>query len=495
LNLPVEISKQQWDADTALVELLRGRLQALGPVTATTLSASLHLPAAAIDMALLKLETQGFAMRGQFTTDTRELEWCERRLLARIHRYTVQSLRAEIEPVATADFMRFLLQWQGVIRMPRPQGVEALSGIVEQLEGIEVPAAAWESEILPARMQDYDPNWLDSVCLSGRALWLRLQASTTGAAPVRATPIVLLTRKNLKLWQAPELPDTELQLSHPAQRIREYLQAQGASFYADIAQGSDILQSQAEQGLSELVSAGLVSADSFSGLRALVMPTDRKRKLASRGMRIAQFGLEDAGRWSLVRRAQNSVRPELVEGPLSDSGTLRQAQGERIAESTQQDQLTQFAFILLRRYGVVFRKLLVHESAQLPPWHELLRVFRQLEAQGLIRGGRFVGNVTGEQYALPEAVAALRAVRKQALDGQLVSLSAADPLNLSGVLIPGPRIPTLTSNRLLLRDGVLIASHVGGQAELHVEFTPADEWQARNALLHKRMPGMVMTAQ
>ncbi len=147
------------------------------------------------------------------------------------------------------------------------------------------------------------------------------------------------------------------------------------------------------------------------------------------------------------------------------------------------------AFILLRRYGVVFRKLLVHESAQLPPWHELLRVFRQLEAQGLIRGGRFVGGVTGEQYALPEAVSSLRAVRKQAAEGQLISLSAADPLNLSGVLIPGPRVPALTGNRLLLRDGVLIATHISGQSQLHVEFAPADEWNARNALLHKRMPG------
>ena len=468
VKLPDMFSHQQWDADTALVEVLRGRLQALGPVTVTALSVSLNLSVSAINMALLKLESQGFVMRGQFTADISELEWCERRLLARIHRYTVQSLRAEIEPVSTADFMRFLLQWQGVIRSPRPQGVEALSGIIEQLEGVAVPAAAWESDILPARMQDYNPNWLDSVCLSGRASWLRLQAYASGAAPVRATPIVLLTRKHLALWQTPEIDDSGLRLSHPAQRIREYLQAHGASFYTDIAHGCGVLPTQAEEGLSELVSAGLVSADSFSGLRALVMPMDRKRKLAARGLRIARFGLEDAGRWSLLRRS---------------------------ATATVDDRMQQLAFILLHRYGVVFRKLLINESAQLPPWHEMLRVFRQLEAQGLIRGGRFVGGVTGEQYALPEAVTALRALRKQPHDGQMVSLSAADPLNLSGVLMPGPRIPSLTSNRLLLRDGVLIASQVGGQTELHVEFTPAAEWQARNALLHKRMPGPVMTTQ
>jgi ATP-dependent Lhr-like helicase len=279
---------------------------------------------------------------------------------------------------------------------------------------------------------------------------------------------VLLTRKNLRLWQhATSTTDDELQLSHPAQRIREYLQQHGASFFADIQHGSGLLQSQAEEGLSELVSAGLLGADSFSGLRALVLPMDRKRKMASRGMRIAQFGLEDAGRWSLLRRANDAV----VE-----------------------DRLTQLAFILLRRYGVVFRKLLVHESAQLPPWHELLRVFRQLEAQGLIRGGRFVGGVTGEQYALPEAVSSMRAIRKQALDGQLISLSAADPLNLSGVLIPGPRIPSLAGNRLLLRDGELVASYVGGQSQLHTSFAPADEWAARNALLHKRIPGASLSA-
>jgi ATP-dependent Lhr-like helicase len=464
LKLPGDITQQQWDAETALVELLRGQLQTLGPVTANQLSMSLQLPPADIDRALLTLESQGFALRGQFTPNTAMLEWCERRLLARIHRYTVQTLRAEIEPVSTADFMRFLLQWQGVVRSPRPQGVAALVGIIEQLEGIEVPAAAWESDILSARMQDYDPNWLDSVCLSGRALWLRLQAAQSGTAgPVRATPIVLLTRKNLPLWQISNAISASLQLSHPAQRIHEYLQAQGASFFTDLAQGSSLLQAQAEAGLSELVAVGLLSADSFSGLRALVLPMDRKRKLAARGLRIAQFGLEDAGRWSLVRRSE-AATPEVS------------------------DRLQQLAFILLRRYGVVFRKLLVHESAQLPPWHELLRVFRQLEAQGLIRGGRFVSGVTGEQYALPEAVTSLRAIRKQTPDGQLVSLSAADPLNLSGVLIPGPRIPAVSSNRLLLRDGVLVASHIGGQAELHVQFTPEDEWAARNALLHKRMP-------
>ena len=465
--VPIEYGSQTWDRSDAIVELMRGRLQATGPVTASSLSQLLMVEVGKIDAALLALEAQGFAMRGQFTTEAtqlKQLEWCERRLLARIHRYTIQTLRAEIEPVSSADFMRFLLQWQGVIREPRPQGVEALSGIVEQLEGISIPAAAWESDVLPARLHEYDPNWLDSVCLSGRAIWLRMNPSKA-LAPVRTTPIVLLTRKHALQWQQWVGHDAEVDaslspsLSHGAQALRDYLKEHGASFFADMMQGTHLLQSQAEEGLSELVAAGIVSADSFSGLRALVLPMDRKRKMAARAMRIAQFGLEDAGRWSLVKR------------PHADAKTS----------------LDELAFILLKRYGVVFRKLLVHESERLPAWHLLLRVFRQLEAQGLIRGGRFVAGVTGEQYALPEAVTSLRSLRKQSHDGRLISLSAADPLNLSGILIPGPRIPALTGNRLLLRNGELVASYVGGETTLHTQFAPADEWAARNALLHKRV--------
>jgi ATP-dependent helicase Lhr and Lhr-like helicase len=464
LQLPTSLTQQTWTAEDALVELLRGRLQVSGPITVTRLVEDLQLTASRIDMALLKLETQGFVMRGQFTPGSHTLEWCERRLLARIHRYTVERLRAAIEPVSAADFMRFLLQWQGVIRLPKARGVEALQGLLEQLQGIDIPAAAWESEVLPARMQDYDPAWLDSLCLSGRMTWLRLQASASGAAPVRNTPIVLLPRAQVNQWQqwtgaTATTPDDAL--SHAATRLLDYLNQHGASFFNDMLHGSGLLQAQAEEGLAELVSAGLVSADSFSGLRALVLPMDRKRKMVSRGLRIAQFGLEDAGRWSLLRRRHAE--------PASDLAAL--------------------AFILLKRYGVVFRKLLAHENPQLPAWHELLRTLRQLEAQGLIRGGRFVAGITGEQYALPEAVNALRAIRKQTPDGQLVSLSAADPLNLSGVLIPGPRIPALMSNRLLIKDGSLVASLIGGQTTLHENFAPAVEWTVRNALLHKRMPG------
>jgi ATP-dependent Lhr-like helicase len=245
--------------------------------------------------------------------------------------------------------------------------------------------------------------------------------------------------------------------------MREYLQTHGASFFDEIAAGSHLLASQAEEGLAELVAAGLVTSDSFSGLRALLIPQDKKRRLAARGRRIALFGLEDAGRWSLIRRAASETDSTAVE---------------------------QVAWILLRRYGVVFRRLLEREADWLPPWHVLLRALRRLEAQGHIRGGRFVAGIPGEQYALPDAVAALRAMRKRPMEEQLVSLSAADPLNLVGTLLPGPRVPALTGNRILLRDGVPIAVYSGGQTQFLAALEPQAEWTARNVLLHKRMtPG------
>ena len=428
-------------------------------------------------MALAELESEGFVLRGRFTEESTApdavaqgdatLEWCERRLLARIHRYTIKTLRAEIEPVSAADFMRFLLDWQGVTRTPRPEGVESLAAVIAQLEGYEIPAAAWESDVLAARLHDYDPHWLDSLCLSGRALWARLQpAKSAGATPVRSTPIALVTRRNWGLWNTlATAPHEELQLSHGARALSEYLREHGASFFDDMVAGTTLLRSQAETALGELVSAGLVNADSFSGLRALLIPSDKKRQLATRRRRIALFGLEDAGRWSLIRKG-----PRSKEGGAAEAAAL-----EQVAE------------ILLRRYGVVFRRLLEREADWLPPWHALLRVFRRLEAQGKIRGGRFVAGMSGEQYALPDAVAAMRAVRRQEASGDFVSLSAADPLNLTGIITPGPRVAALTNNRVLFRDGVPVATHAAGQSDFLVELEPGREWEARQALLRRQM--------
>ncbi|HUQ09869.1 MAG TPA: DEAD/DEAH box helicase [Steroidobacteraceae bacterium] len=472
IRAPADKADKHWMREEAITDVVRGRLQGLGPVTARELAASLALAPAEIGVALVELESEGFVLRGRFTADAssaesiREgdatLEWCERRLLARIHRYTIKTLRAEIEPVSGADFMRFLFEWQGITRHPRPEGVEALDAVLKQLEGYEVPAAAWESDVLAARLHDYDPHWLDSLCLSGRALWARLQPSKSmSAAPVRTTPIALVTRRNWSLWnQLAAEPRGEMQLSHGARALHDYLREHGASFFDDMVSGTTLLRSQAETALGELVSAGLVNADSYSGLRALLIPSDKKRQLVARRRRVALFGLEDAGRWSLIRksRAQNDN-----EG------------------------LEQVAEILLRRYGVVFRKVLEREADWLPPWHALLRVFRRLEAQGKIRGGRFVAGVSGEQYALPDAVSAMRAVRKQEARGDLVSLSAADPLNLTGIVTPGARVPALTNNRVLYRDGVPVAVRAGGQSDFLVEMEPGREWEARQALLRKNL--------
>ena len=321
IAVPAEIlAARQWTRETAVTELVRGRLQGLGPVTARDLVESLDVEASCIEVALAELEGEGFVLRGRFTEEASApevvgagdstLEWCERRLLARIHRYTIKTLRAEIEPVSGADFMRFLFEWQGVTRRPKPEGVESLAAVITQLEGYEVPAAAWEGDVLPARLNEYDPHWLDSLCLAGRALWARLTpAKSVTAAPVRTTPIALVTRRNWSLWHAlAAAPREEVQLSHGARALYDYFNAHGASFFDDLVSGAKLLRTQAETALGELVSAGLVNADSYSGLRALLIPSDKRRQLVARRRRVALFGLEDAGRWSLIRKGAGEER-------------------------------------------------------------------------------------------------------------------------------------------------------------------------------------------
>jgi ATP-dependent Lhr-like helicase len=477
IEAPPDIAcARTWSREEAITELVRNRLQGLGPVTVRDLAETLGLDASDIGVALVELESEGFVLRGRFTEEASApeavhagdvtLEWCERRLLARINRYTIKTLRAEIEPVTSADFMRFLFEWQGLTRQPRPEGVESLAAVIAQLEGYEIPAAAWESDVLAARLNEYDPHWLDSLCLSGRALWARLTpAKSVTAAPVRTTPIALVTRRNWGLWNSlAAAPREEVQLSHGARALHDYFVTHGASFFDDLVGGTNLLRSQAETALGELVSAGLVNADSYSGLRALLIPSDKKRQLIARRRRVALFGLEDAGRWSLVRK-----------GAAKDTATPDAAALEQVAD------------ILLRRYGVVFRRLLEREADWLPPWHALLRVFRRLEAQGKIRGGRFVAGMAGEQYALSDAVSAMRAIRRQEAKGDLVSLSAADPLNLTGIVTPGARVPALTNNRVLYRDGVPIATRAAGEADFLVPMEPGKEWEARQALLRKQI--------
>ncbi|MEQ1439408.1 DEAD/DEAH box helicase [Fontimonas sp. SYSU GA230001] len=447
------------DRTTALRELIRSRLELLGPVTAAELAVPLApIDAAEVEQALLALEAQGAVMRGDFTGHG-ELEWCERRRLARIHRYTRDRRRAEFEPVAPAAFMRFLLAWHGLAGGEQREGPVALEAVLAQLEGCPVAAAAWEADVLPARLRHYDPGWLDQLCASGRVLWQRPpDGDVRKAAPVRTTPIMLLLREQAAHWQTQA--DAEPELSAAARAVLGVLRAHGASFFVDLVADTGLLRSQVEEALGELVSHGLITADGFAGLRALIAPADLKaRRLRRGGVRAAFENLESAGRWSLTRARRTATRDDAAPD----------AEVEYVAR------------VLLRRYGVVFRKL-VEREPQLPPWRELHYVLRRLEARGEIRGGRFVSGCAGEQFALADAAAMLRRFRDDA-DPALVVVAGCDPLNLTGTLLPGERVPALPGHRVLLRAGVPAAALVGGEVHYRMEADAAAHWDWRNRLL------------
>jgi ATP-dependent helicase Lhr and Lhr-like helicase len=463
-------------SDEAMTEIVRGRLEGSGPITPHALAESAGVPLARIHAALAALEREGFALRGQFTPGSGEEEWCERRLLARVHRYTVKRLRAEIEPVSARDFVRFLFEWQRVLPDARMQGSDALAAVLSQLEGFEAPASAWETDILPSRISEYEPEWLDEHCRAGRFVWTRLAARTLeserGAAPVRSTPITFLARRELRSWSAfAEGPDPA-QLTSRARAVMEFIQTHGASFFDEIADSAGMLPSEVEDSLAELVALGMVNSDSFGGLRALLVPSSQRGRSHGRGARrrrsLALFAMADAGRWAIVRRpakASDSMSTEAVEHVVRT---------------------------LLKRWGVIFWKLLAREAAWLPPWREILMCCRRLEARGEIRGGRFIAGFSGEQYALPEAVAPLREARRRPQTGQMVSLSGADPLNLIGIVTPGPRLPSLAGNRLLYRDGLPIATYAAGEVRFLESLEPKQEWEARNAVLRRHLPAALL---
>jgi ATP-dependent helicase Lhr and Lhr-like helicase len=500
IDPPPSYASEAWSLEDAMVEILRGRLDALGPVTVAELANSFSVSPKRIDAGLARLEGEGFAMQGQFTSDQRlansteatlQIEWCSRRLLARIHSYTLNRLRKEIEPVSPADFMRFLFVWQKVAPDHRVQGPESVAAILDQLEGFEAPAGSWESEILPARVADYDPAWLDSLCLSGKLTWLRLSPprlspeKVNSSSPVRSTPIVLLNRKNVQTWSRafPVATENETSLATNTETVRDYLKEHGASFFVDIVAGTNLLPSMAEEALGELVFRGLVSADSFTGLRALLTPlskTTHREVEKRRRKRKAFYSMDDAGRWVRLRREERGQAPF----PAAPNGDRNQTIDREVVEAV--------ALKLLQRYGVVFRKLLDRESISVP-WRDLLRVYRRLEARGEIRGGRFVAGFSGEQFATSEAVQLLRSIRRTPAEGSLVSINAADPLNLIGVITPGGRLSPAASNRLLYRDGVPIAILEAKEIRYLVDMTAADQWQARNALLRRQVPPKVRT--
>jgi ATP-dependent helicase Lhr and Lhr-like helicase len=464
--------------DDALLTLVTGWMSHLGPVTASQLGEILGIPASEISNALLRMEASGTVLRGDFCgeagrasrprphewslpheagqpgaavpTQAAEIEWCERRLLARIHRLTVATLRKQIEPVTAAQFMQWLLRWQHVASGTQVAGERGTLEVLRQLQGFEIPANAWERQVLARRIVDYDPKWLDQLCLTGAVGWGRLSPhpatldySSNGkpetrpgtpprqrrVIPTSVAPITFFIREDAD-WMTPRHPGAEQSasdgldngLSHGAQVVLDFLRQRGASFFADIVRGTKKLKAEIETALWELVAAGLVTADGFDNLRSLIDPKRRAGQGSGRTTRPRH----NTGRWALLHADEVVERPRAVEAAC---------------------------WMLLRRYGIVVRDVLARE-ANLPPWRELLAGFRRLEDRGEIRGGRFVDGFLGEQFALPVAVESVRAMRKLDPEPGTITLSAADPLNLVGILVPGERVPAISGNSVTYCDGI-----------------------------------------
>jgi ATP-dependent helicase Lhr and Lhr-like helicase len=438
---PPQLNASEVSREDALVQMVTGWLTHSGPVSAHGLSETLGVPQTDLDAALLRIEMTGAALRGQFTDQKVHLEWCDRRLLARIHRLTVATLRKQIEPVTPAQFMRWLLRWQHVTPGSQLIGERGLLEAVRQLQGFEIPANAWERQVLGRRLREYDPAALDQLSLTGAVGWGRLSphpatieesdGRTRRVVPTSVAPITFFVREDAD-WMQPrrhgEEEAQELGLSPVAREVLGFLRKRGASFFTEIVRGTDKLKSEIEMGLWELVAAGFVTADGFDNLRALIDPKRR----SGQGHGKTTRPRHSSGRWSLLY---------VGEGP-EGSETNRQ---ERRAEAA--------CWMLLRRYGIVFRELLVRESG-LPRWRELQVGFRRLEDRGEIRGGRFVSGFIGEQFALPIAVESVREIRKVPTSGEMVTISAADPLNLIGIIVPGDRVPAISGRTLTYRDGV-----------------------------------------
>jgi ATP-dependent helicase Lhr and Lhr-like helicase len=445
LTAPRAEQERDWPRASAVRELVRGRMEVIGPITASALVKFFQLPPQDIEGALLALETEGFVLRGKFHPGAQEIEWCDRRLLARIHRLTINRLRAEIQPVSIAEFQRFLLAWQRADEEHRVEGLDGVRAVLESLDGYELPAGAWEPEVLALRIKDYTPAWLDQLCFTGRIGWGRLtspqNSNGRSVLPVRSSPVSLFTREHLAHWCALAADSEPAGFSPDTQHTLETLSRAGALFFGELVKQSGLLPSRVERALAELVAQGYVTADSFEGLRALLVPEEKRAPFSSTERRRHHkpiTSVEFAGRWSLLRPikpAEPSKREEAIEA---------------------------FARVLLRRYGIVFRRMMERESLQVS-WFELSRAYRRLEARGEIRGGYFVNGVSGEQFALPEAVGLLRSMRKMPTTGALIAISAADPLNLAGILTPGLRIAAIKAHRILLRDGVPVAALKAGQ--------------------------------
>ena len=447
-DIPSVGARRPVSRDAAVGELLRGWLDSIGPVTASALATRLEIPRDLVEIGLARLESEGSILRGRFSARTQpidELEWCNRRVLARIHRLTLSTLRREIEPVSSAKFMRFLVRWQHLAPGTQLHGEDGVRAILHQLQGYEISAAAWESSVLRHRIARYEPELLDRLCLSGEVVWGRLSPHpafdavaarettteprrTRRVRPTRVAPVTIFLRED-GTWLASNGPERDVStladqpLSHPARELLAALEQRGASFLPELIKSTGRLASEVEDGLWELVAAGLVTADGFDNLRALVDPKRRRGEGKWRNSRPRHA----AGRWALLR-------PAVAE---ADAAGHDPFDGPARLERTEA-----FARQLLRRWGVVFRDLLTRETLA-PPWRELLSSLRRLEARGEIRGGRFVAGHVGEQFARPEAVDLLRAIRREPDAAEPLRVPAADPLNLAGIVTPGPRVSPL----------------------------------------------------
>jgi ATP-dependent Lhr-like helicase len=462
--------------DAAVTELLRGWLESTGPETSAALAARLALSGGLVDAGLARLEGEGQVLRGSFTGagvgggEVVGIEWCNRRVLARIHRLTLGRLRREIEPVSSADFIRFLYRWQHLAPGTTLHGTDGLLQILRQLQGYEISGARLERDVLARRMSRYDPEMLDRLCLSGEVMWGRLSphpafespasmvrrptpavsvgegqpsgqiaARAKRVRPTRVAPVTLFLREDAEWLLAcaarPVIGRDAVALSHPAREVLDALTTRGASFLAGLVRATGRLPSEVEDGLWELVAAGLVTADGFDNLRALVDPKRRRGEGRGRAARPRHA----TGRWAPLDEV-DLAQP--VEETVDDGG----------GPSRHDAAVARFAAQLLNRWGVVFRDLLARETLA-PRWRELLMVLRRMEARGEIRGGRFVAGFVGEQFASPDAVDLLRVVRRAGPLAHALTIPAADPLNLAGIVLPGPRVSALSGGSIDLLPG------------------------------------------
>jgi ATP-dependent Lhr-like helicase len=435
-----EIEVQQVSREDALLACVTGWMAHVGPTTSSALSEFLGIAASEIEKTFLRLEGSGSILRGRFTNEAgEETEWCDRRLLARIHRLTLGSLRSQIQPATAAQFMRWLLRWQHVAPGTQVLGERGTLEILQQLQGFEAPANSWERQILSRRIANYDPKVLDQLCLTGAVGWGRLSphpASLEDAnsinrrvVPSSIAPIAFFVREDAEwmilrhgIIDANGDAEVPRGLSAAARDALKYLRERGASFFADLVRGTGKLKSEMETALWELVTAGLITADGFDNIRALIDPKRR----AGQGRGHSARPRHSVGRWSLLFREETTDRTRAVDA---------------------------ICWMLLKRYGVIFREVIARETI-VPRWRELLIALRRLEDRGEVRGGRFVTGFIGEQFALPMAVESLRASRDSKSAGEIVTISAADPLNLVGIILPGGRLSAVSGKVLILRDGV-----------------------------------------